>query len=328
MTDVVSIRSGSKRLSIDNESLIVFLYDESHSATLAESGADFESGYAETDSETEPALKKLAKNSVLFAYELRQDDAVELEVIVGQPLSRSELSQGLWMKPQRGHLILPTGKLRIDTGLTLPMNQSGEQPDEEPGRVMLSPGIWMCTLYRLDWDAMMQRGVVSTPEAWNGPNEVVVLTPLAQGESPKANRPLYRYQRSGESWKGAYHFEGSTFVGKVMAPDPLLGFSINVDAAALDRLGIQQGNLVRIEVESLVIDVVYAGESDVGKIRILPSVNRPSEFGVMIRLANSPDIDQRLYVERHFRKVPVSAVGKWIPARLTVLETTFPLAPS
>ena len=68
-------------MEVYNEALLVFLFDESHLKDILESGADLATGYADKDADVDKGLKTLAKNGILQAYELAQDECRDTNAV-------------------------------------------------------------------------------------------------------------------------------------------------------------------------------------------------------------------------------------------------------
>lgn len=318
------IRPGAVRVDVYNEGLLVFLLDESHLATIEASGADLESGYAEEDADIDKPLKKLAKEGVLVAYELIQDDAVTAEVVVGPPLTKAELALARWHKPQIARLKLPSGVLRIDSANTLPLF---DDPDEEPGRVSVPPGDYVLSLYRLHWDKLKEDGLLVDGEEWTGPQEVYVLTPVAETKPIKGAKPLLRFPSAGTAhWLGKYQIVDGVFHGKAFAAMERNGCLINIDRPAAKLLGLDVGAGLRVEVEGLTLEAVYIGEADplFAKTKWVKTIRGDRrEFGAIYRTLDDKNSAHYLFLDRvhHSRDFPF--LNKWIPATATLLTERF-----
>lgn len=310
------IRPGSKVVSVYNEALLAYLWDESHLPVLQACGADFESGYAESDAEIEKPLKKLAKDGVLVAYELFQDDEVSLEVVVGPPLSKTELKNGNWTKPLTANLHLPSGVLRIDTANTLPVEYEQE---EQPGRVNVPPGEYVISLYHLDQEKM-------GGEDWTGPQSILVLTPSAEAKPVKGSKALLRYGRLPEKWIGQYTITDGVFHGKAFARDAQNLYLINIDRPAAEKLDLTPGTMLRIEVGNFKSDVVYIGEIELpGKHKVRVQRGERTEFGIAFRMTTTFDDerDHKIVIERPVQTIPFPKLNQWLPATAVKLDQRF-----
>ena len=328
------IRAGSSLVEVYNEALLVFLFDESHLKEILESGADLETGYADKDADVDKGLKKLAKDGSLLAYELVQDDAVVIEVIVGPPLTKKELAVGRWLKPQTGFLRLPGGVLRIDTANTLPIGGDEPDEDEEPGRVTIPPGNYSLTLYRLDSDKVEADKLLSEDNEWKGPQEVLLLTLSPDGQPAKSAKPLLRIPSlsTTASWLRKYSIADGVFAGKAFAWSDQDSCSVNIDLSAAEQLGISVGVCLRIEVGDLAIEAVYIGEksSTFQQRKWAKAVSGDrSEFGLIFRPVEDEVSRHSLFVERIIATDDFPKLKKWIGATVTVLTERFevPIAP-
>ncbi|HZR30075.1 MAG TPA: hypothetical protein VFA71_14955 [Terriglobales bacterium] len=116
------IRKGATHAEVYNEGLMVYLYDEKNRQAIIErNGRSLVNIlYSRTpEPEKEKQLAQFSRSALLVAYGLQGDGGVEVDVIVGEPLSPEEMRpvRGLkWHKPQTSRLSLPSGRLRIETG--------------------------------------------------------------------------------------------------------------------------------------------------------------------------------------------------------------------
>jgi len=320
------VRAGSTRVSVYNEGLLVFLWDEAHLVAMEASEADFEGGYADDDAGIDKALKKLARDGVVIAYELDRDDAVAAEVVVGLPLTKAELSTARWQKPQTARLSLPTGALRIDTGNTFPI---GDEPDEdeEPGRVAVPPGDYVVTLYRLDWDRLETDGLFGEGDEWTGPQEVIVLTPAADAKPVKGAKPLLRAAGAdAATWQGKYTIDGRVFHGKASSNYDREICFVNIDRPAVAKLGLNPGTVLRMQVGEMTLEAVYIGDVDPLMTRtswVKAACDGRPDFGAAMHGPTNP---HALVITREVASTDFPVLKKWVPATMTVLadQVTIP----
>jgi len=83
-----AIRKGATRAELYNEGLLVYLYDEKNRQTLIEQNA-YEMLHTSLRGDAKKTLAPLSNSHVVVAYELRQDDSIRAEVIVGEPLGHA-----------------------------------------------------------------------------------------------------------------------------------------------------------------------------------------------------------------------------------------------
>jgi hypothetical protein len=329
------IRPGAKLLDVYNEGLLVYVFDQANLLALTASGADFQDGFSEEESEVDPKLRELARDGLFLAYELDQDDGVAVEVVVGPPLTKKELAVGRWHKPQRAFLRLPSGKLRVHTPNTLPIH---EDPTDKPGRAAVPPGEYVVTLYRIDWDELRNDGIVTDDEdeeeerCWEGPQEVIVLTPAANAKPIRGAKSYLRFpQKSTAVWKGKYEIGGKTFRGKAMFPFWWENFFVNIDRPAAKALGLAPGMSFRVEVADFVIDAVYVGEAKPLEMMhtawAKPLAGDQPEFGVAYRPTHDQDGLHALNVLRVVSTRPFRIHERWIPATVTLLPERYEIPP-
>jgi hypothetical protein len=186
----VPIRKGSRRVTVYNEGLLVFLYDEANAASLgaaAEALHDFRCLHNWKD---DPSLGALAAKNAIVVYEIDQDRGLDVEVVVGPPLEKAELAGVHWHAPQRARLGLPTGTLCLDSINSFRASvpwipaEAGHVP-ERGGTVRIPPGDYDVTVHRLFTDRMRAEGIPTRPH----PGEVLVLTPAGTGSH--APQPLF-----------------------------------------------------------------------------------------------------------------------------------------
>ena len=187
------IRAESKAVNVYNEGLVVFLYDEANGKAIQQADPSLLEGFSDEDA-NDPKLVGLAKKGQLVAYELEQDDALSIEVASGAPLTDAELKTGRWHSVQRAPISLPSGKLCMEGYNNLRLSPDYD-PDEDPGAVVKVPkGEYVLSLYRTDWDALERDGLWDDSKEWQGPAQVLVLTPAADAETVPDPAPMLRFQ--------------------------------------------------------------------------------------------------------------------------------------
>jgi len=244
----VHVRPGGVRVEIENEGLCVYLYDAANRHALCRDDAWSlaNDGLSEKPPK-DPRLEALAASHQLVVYELQQDDPVCVEVLVGPPPTAKELklAKGLkWMKPQTSRLSLPSGELWIDSPNSCRINPK-EPPQADGGEVRVPPGDYQVTLHRVDWDESND----SLSGEYDGPDEVITLTP-ATGKA-KASLPwalLFPIERPDLSWVGQYTIAGNIFKGLINFWDYWEFLWVNLDRAAFDKMGLQAGSVLELEV--------------------------------------------------------------------------------
>ena len=324
-----AIRPGGRRYEVYNEALCVYLYDETNSDALRELIAKKgDEGSVFYDNLSLPAFAKAVKaKSLALCYELRQDDEVYIEVIVGPPLTEEELAVARWLPVQRAKLSLPGGRLRINTPNTMPLDP--EEPEDEGAVAHVPPGDYALSLYRVDWHACDCDEI-----KFKGPGEVIVLTPLEEAKKVPAGSPILEYPQPevDEKWVGAYSIDGSRFECQVNFWDYWEFLRLNLDQNAVEKLGLTCGSVMRIQAGGLSVDLVFLG--DITRQNYLMRVGQ-KEFDA--KIANRPEVALGGWHEIEgrrilgfFRHKATKAVHikfheVWKPATGEVLPELFPL---
>jgi len=263
------IRKGATRAQAYNEGLLVYLYDEKNrQAILEQNGGSLVNlpiaRNAEQDKIVQEQEKKLAqfgRSAMLVAYELRQDDSIEVDVIVGAPLSPAELKavKGLkWHKPQKSRLLLPSGRLRVETA-----NSCQIDPDQEPqevgATVEVPAGEYLFTLYRVDVEETSEAVWQKYWKKDNGPLEVVVLTPAREAKLPRTTSALVPFpvHKDKLDWVGDYSISGEGGECKINFWDYWELYKLNLDRAALSALKAEAGSVLEVSAVGKKFTVLY-----------------------------------------------------------------------
>ena len=193
------IRKGAIPVHLYNEGLVVFLYDQAHEPRIRDADPQIIRG-AGADAFDDPTTQTLLASGELLIYGLHGDGGVDLEVVVGPPLTEKELASGEWDPPETGYLSLPSGKLCVHSYNTLPMGDHDDNPPDEGAVVEVPAGTYRVTLYRKNWDEMENAGVVTFKQAQDAGvdvygqgrvDEVIVLCP-AQKRADGTTNILFR----------------------------------------------------------------------------------------------------------------------------------------
>lgn len=163
------VRKGSRRIRVYNSAQLAFVYDHDHLDALT-------AGCPLVDGDVADEVVE-AHEGCLVVWELEDDDELDVELVVGEPLSEKELKKTRWMTPQVTRLHVPSGRLvfeSVDTARFL------EEPPQDKGKVLeVAPGDYAVTLHRVHWDARMEY------RPYRGAPLVLALTPAADaGELP------------------------------------------------------------------------------------------------------------------------------------------------
>ena len=188
------IRKDSKAVNVYNDGLVVFLYDEANGKAIQKADPTLLEAFSDEDA-ADPKLEDLANKGLLVAYELEQDDELSIEVSVGDPLTDQELKSGRWHPVQRAPIHLPSGKLHIEGYGNFRLSPDYD-PDEEPGAVIKIPsGDYVLSLYHLNWDALEEDGLWDDSKEWEGPQQMITLTPAADTKPVANPKPMLRFVR-------------------------------------------------------------------------------------------------------------------------------------
>ena len=192
-------------VQLDNSGLLVFLRDPAHDGTLNGAPPSVLSHFTGPLDAKDEALLKLQAGT-LVAFELPQDDAVDVEIIVGQPLTAKQQA-GKYHDPERTSLVIPSGTLRIETYESLSV---GPNRGADEGRSLaVRPGEYVLSLYRR----------TDAPTRGKSKGDVIVLTPAAKAAPLASSRSLLLLPRPeivdvGEVSANEFHGHVlETFVG-------------------------------------------------------------------------------------------------------------------
>jgi hypothetical protein len=309
------LRDGAIAVKVFNSGLEVWLYDEQNLTPVRESGA-----MAAFMSGDDSKIKALFRAGQVVGYSLYQDDELRIGVIVGPPLTTEELSVAHWLKPQTAFLRLPSGRLCIESNDALRFGE--EEAGDEGAIVTVPPGDYGVTLYRIDHEALERED-----REWKGPQEVVVLTP---GGSPgdAAEDFLPFEQLRDTTWIGAYRIEGRKFEGLIWFPDFWETFAVNLDRAAAERLGLAEGQYLRITAPATGLSflTVFAPSWDEGRKLALPAGKPPEyAYGAINPMADWNGAEA-FTGRREIAGTAIKAAHKniWLPVTVEVLD--LPLA--
>ncbi len=326
---LAAIRPGGRRFEVYNEALCVYLYDESHTETLRKlidnKGNPHETFY---DNLSTPAFAKaVAAKHLALAYELQQDDEVFVEVIVGPPLTDNELAVARWLPVQRSQLSLPSGRMRIDSPNTMPLDE--EDPEDNGAVCEVPADDYVFNLYRVDWTDCERDGI-----KYKGPGEVIVLSPFTDAETIEDGPVILEFPEAveDESWIGQYSIDKTRFDCQVNFWDYWEFLWINLEHDAAAALGLTCGSILRLRVDKMTFDLVYL--DDVARDDYLSRVGKSAFDATM---ADRPEIALGGWMEKGGRQilgfyrtkavksVPAKYHEIWTPASGEVLAESLPL---
>lgn len=257
------IRPSATPVHVYNEGLCVYLHDEGNTEVLRKmlGGGKYPGCTSQENffaNLSQPKFSKdVAAKGLAVAYTLEQDDEISAEVGVGPPLDEQELSVGRWLEPQYARLSLPTGRLRIDSPNTMPLDPDEKQ---DPGHIVeVPPGDYLLTLYRIDWDELPRAGL----KKYKGPQEFILLTPLKDAKKIKAKPagPIleFTFRKPDPSWKDKQVASGK-FTGKLIFAGYWEMFAVNLDRGAAKKLGLQPGSRLQFACDKFKLDGLYLGD--------------------------------------------------------------------
>jgi hypothetical protein len=254
------IRKGSTRVQLYNEGLLVYLYDEKNRQALIEQKAH-DLLHGSFGEQKEKKLAPLSRSHMVVAYELYQDDPIEVDIVVGDPLAANEMKpirRLKWHKPQKALLSLSSGCLRVETP-----NSCHFAPDEEPqeagASIQVPPGEYVLTLYHVDLNETDDAAWKEYWEERQGPAQVIVLTPVAQTKPPRQSSALLRFpvRKPKLTWIGNYSVSGQSADCKINFWDYWEFFKLNLDRAALAALKVEPGSLLEIDAVGKKFTLLY-----------------------------------------------------------------------
>ncbi len=250
------VRKGAVPVKVQNSGLVVFLYDEANARVIRESRAQLLEGYGDTTLQ-DSRLADLAARGLLVAYELRQDDDIEAEVVVGPPLSAEELGSAPWLEPQHARIAIPSGTFCVEGYDALTVGR--DEPRVRGGRVDVPKGNYLLTLYRVNW-----RQVEAEGTRYDGPGEIVVLTPATADLATEARSAFLPSVAAPvrQPWVGKYKIAKRSFDGSVVKCEHgVLVLNLDEDAAA--QLQLEYGDALDVRCGSVKLSAVFlAGEPE------------------------------------------------------------------
>lgn len=248
-------RAASFRVSFYNDGLVVFLYDEQSAGAIRDANPTLLEGFGEDDA-TDPVLARLARDGLLVAFELEQDDDIDLEVAVRAPLSKAQQGR-TWLPAQRAKLVLPSGTLCIEGYNNLRLTADSPLDNEAGGAVVVPPGEYVVSLYRRPPEG----GPVEGDKA-EGPRHLIVLTDVNQTEAVERVQPMLRGADAAatilEDWVGNYEIRDGTFVGLARLHSAGRLVSLNMDPRAVEALGVRPGTILDVSIPEAEVELRVA----------------------------------------------------------------------
>lgn len=337
------LRGGARHLEVYNSGHLVHLYDDGARAALRGDDTVLPRVHARIDAAdnaykerkpTPPDESHLLGR--LVAYELQQDDPLDIDLMVGDPLTSDEIAAcaGLALKaPQRSVLELPTGKLCLDSNDTLRIDPA-DDPSEPGATVDVPPGRYVVSVYRVDWDEMKEKDKTAYGDA--GWGEIVVLTPLA-GDAPSDAAAVLPYplELPRTDWAGRYEVKKNalTGLGRIRPNAGML--DLNLDDTGIAALALVPGSLLDVQLGAHEAVVAFVGPHlrprsyklsfdhfDIfGAERSMTPLDR-WDNAYLATLAKDPETGIALLEARPVKcgRPYEGREGKWLTAKATVLD--------
>lgn len=183
------VRQDSTVVRVYNDGLTGLLYDRSEEAALREEAPAVLYGCGSDLHEDEATVSAL-RSGRLLVYGMHDDNSIAMEVVVGAPLSGTELPEGQWLQDGPGHLHLPSGGLCIHSYNSLPIGDFEPESCDPGAFVNVPPGHYHVRLYRKDGVGEER----DDSDSWSSDDfmrvdaehidDVLVLTPFAADDIP------------------------------------------------------------------------------------------------------------------------------------------------
>jgi hypothetical protein len=306
------VRDGGNYVTVQNSGLEVWIYDDANRAEIAKarSGDEGAGGMP-------PDFEAKTREGLIVGYSLMQDDDVGVEVHVGKPFTEKELSVARWLEPQVAFLRVPSGKLCVES------NDASRVGPEEPGQtgatVTVPKGDYRLTLYRVDYEALSREEL-----EWKGAQEIILLTP--GGSASEAPPYLLPYEeRRDLTWVGKYTINGKKADAMIWFPDRWDTFVVNLDSAAIARLGLKPGAYLRTTVPATGLTLVTTFAANWEDARRLPPPDGVdvTEFGyASLSPLQEWNGAEALFCRRDDGKTIVEDknITVWLPGTVEVLD--------
>ena len=190
------IRAGTV-VRIYNEGLTGLLYDKSYEEALGEEAPGVLYGVGE-DLHDDDATISALRSGRLLVFGMHGDGGIDMEVVVGDPLTEAELANGRWLQDGPCFVDVPGGQLCIHSYDSLPIGDFPPESVSPGGLVEVPPGRYHARLYRKQWwelrddDAPEFSADEETRLSEEVISDVLVLTPFRAGEEwPDVHNVLF-----------------------------------------------------------------------------------------------------------------------------------------
>lgn len=232
--------SKAQRVRVFNSGLEVWLYDKSYRDELKASGAFEEDA---DDALFDKTMATFVRDGRIMAYQLMQDDSLNIAVTVRKPFTTHELATSRWLTPQQAFLRLPSGRLVVESNDSLTIRNS--KPSDRGAELEVPAGDYLATLYRVDWDTLE-----ADETQWEGPSELITLTRGARAKPVRGQPTVLPWKPrgpGGATWK----IDDGVYAGAVAFHDEELAMSIALDAEGVLQLGLKDKSIALLSVPGL-----------------------------------------------------------------------------
>lgn len=248
-TKVAQVRTSGTRVSLENTGDLVFMYDEASAGAIRQAYPAWAAG-GHSWAPLAREARQLAHEGALVVFEAGEAATIEAEFGRAAGLTEAERAKAAWLRPQTARLVLPTGKLRVETLDSLRLT---DEPATDEGTVLeVPPGAYVVTLERLDRAAMPDGGA-------GFPDEVILLWPESGPSAPMPAEALLRYPVLRPRW-GTWSVADGVATGEVVWA--MVGAGTNLDAGAIARLRLRPGMRLVATLGPQTHQALYLGNLD------------------------------------------------------------------
>ncbi|MCU7959157.1 MAG: hypothetical protein KZQ58_03985, partial [gamma proteobacterium symbiont of Bathyaustriella thionipta] len=212
---------------------------------------DFDAGV-----EAEQRLERLAKDGLIVAWQLADDENALVDILVGKKLTSAQKAKAEWWKPQAAYLNVPSGSLRLET-----LNSLSISPDDtdDVGYEFKVPA----GEYDLILDRVARELMDGTAEQHAEiPTDILSLHPVRKKGPRKKRARLLIAEALGElgPWLKGGQLQGLEFhgTGKRVAGDDSFVF-VNMRASHAQQIGLQFGKMLEITAADTTLVLPFIG---------------------------------------------------------------------
>lgn len=307
-----------QRVRIFNSGLEVWLYDQSFRYELKASTAFEENA---DEALFQKAMTKFVKEGKIMAYQLMQDDSLDLSVSVRQPLTKEELATAPWLDPQHGYLRIPSGRLVVESNDSLTIRTS--KPTDKGTELKVPAGDYLATLHRIDWDALE-----ADEMDWKGPGEIITLTAGAKAKPVRGQPALLPWEQK-TSGKADWKIDNGVYHGAVLFYDAEMAMGIALNQDAIARLGLKDKSIALLSVPELNFECVMVcskgDDSGMEYFERMEKLHPPAALAgkqwAHCLIGVRPEADSAMCLRRNSKTRPSKKQQNvWLPATMRVVE--------